>query len=252
MGSCGNHAELDGNRRESRRTYSQPSTRPGYPPNTGARRPGRWDFSTIDHVNLLEQMLDSRCVGCSTWGDIVCTTCLARCGDSPVRGTTSRGIATIALGEYRGTLRSLVLAAKHRGARAVVRRLGGELRHIALPFAPAVAIPIPSSVPGFRARGYGLAAIVANLCDLPVVDCLRLMDEGTQRGRRRDERQLRRMSITAQRPPVGTRVIIVDDVVTTGASIDAAADACHAAGLRVVGAIAIADASRSTHRGRPT
>jgi len=144
-----------------------------------------------------------------------------------------------------------VLAAKHRGARAVVRRLGGELRHIALRFAPAVAIPIPSSAPGFRARGYGLGAIVANMCDLPVVDCLRLVDEGSQRGRRREERHVRRMSIGAHRPPVGTRVVIVDDVVTTGASINAAADACHAAGLRVVGAIAIADATGSVHRGHP-
>ncbi len=141
-----------------------------------------------------------------------------------------------------------MLAAKHRGARAVVRRLGGELRHIGLRFAPAVAIPVPSSAPGFRARGYGLGAIVANMCDLPVVDCLRLVDEGTQRGRRRDERHVRRMTISPQRPPVGTRVVIVDDVVTTGASIDAATDACHAAGLRVVGAIAIADATRSVRR----
>jgi orotate phosphoribosyltransferase len=57
------------------------------------------------------------------------------------------------------------------------------------------------------------------------------------------------MSIGAQRPPVGTRVVIVDDVVTTGASINAATDACHAAGLRVVGAIAIADATGSIRRG---
>ena len=179
----------------------------------------------------------------------MCNTCLSQCGEAPVHGTSSRGIPTTALGEYRGVLRSLVLAAKHRGARALVRRLGGDLRHIALRYAPAVAIPIPSSAPGFRARGYGLGAIVANMCDLPVADCLRLVDGSSQRGRRRDERHGRRMSIGAQRPPVGTRVVIVDDVVTTGASINAATDACHAAGLRVVGAIAIADATGSIRRG---
>jgi orotate phosphoribosyltransferase-like protein len=36
--------------------------------------------------------------------------------------------------------------------------------------------------------------------------------------------------------------VIVDDVVTTGASVDAAVYACHQAGLRVAGVIAIATA----------
>jgi orotate phosphoribosyltransferase len=36
--------------------------------------------------------------------------------------------------------------------------------------------------------------------------------------------------------------VIVDDVVTTGASVDAAVYACQQAGLRVVGVIAIATA----------
>ena len=41
-------------------------------------------------------------------------------------------------------------------------------------------------------------------------------------------------------PSVGTRVVIVDDVMTTGASIDAATDACVTAGLRVVGVLVVA------------
>jgi len=38
--------------------------------------------------------------------------------------------------------------------------------------------------------------------------------------------------------------VIVDDVMTTGASIDAATDACVMAGLRVVGVLVIAIAEQ--------
>jgi orotate phosphoribosyltransferase len=65
-------------------------------------------------------------------------------------------------------------------------------------------------------------------------------DRGTQRGRHRTERRRRTIHIGADRPPVGSRVVIVDDVMTTGASIDAAIDACVNAGLRVVGVLVLA------------
>jgi orotate phosphoribosyltransferase len=61
------------------------------------------------------------------------------------------------------------------------------------------------------------------------------------------------MHLTARRPAVGTRVVIVDDVVTTGASVDAAIDACHRSGLRVVGVAVVASArySPATRRAVP-
>jgi orotate phosphoribosyltransferase len=43
---------------------------------------------------------------------------------------------------------------------------------------------------------------------------------------------------------MGSRVVIVDDVMTTGSSIDAATDACVRAGLRVVGVLVLAIADQ--------
>jgi predicted amidophosphoribosyltransferase len=178
---------------------------------------------------------------------MVCDTCIGRFTAMPHRAITSRGIPLVALGEYRGGLRALVLTAKHRGAHAVIRRLGGALRAAALPWGNVIAIPVPSSRPGFLARGYGLGSTIARAAELAVTNCLLMDDHGTQRGRRRIERLQRNIRVGSRRPPIGSRVVIVDDVMTTGASIDAATDACVRAGLRVVGVLVVAIAEqRST------
>lgn len=170
----------------------------------------------------------------------MCDTCVRRLTAIPHRATTSRGVPVVALGPYRGGLRSLILAAKHRGAHAAIRRLGGALRDAAIPWGDAVAVPVPSSRPGYLARGYGLGTVVAAATELAVANCLRMDDRGTQRGRHRSERRRRTIQVGSHRPPVGTRAVIVDDVMTTGASIDAATDACVRAGLRVIGVLVVA------------
>ncbi len=175
---------------------------------------------------------------------MVCDTCIVRFTAMPHRATTSRGIPLVALGAYRGGLRALILAAKHRSAHAVIRRLGGALRDAALPWGNAIAIPVPSSRPGFLARGYGLGLTIARAAELTVANCLLMDDLGTQRGRHRIERRRRNIHVGSRRPPIGSRVVIVDDVMTTGASIDAATDACVRAGLRVVGVLVVAIAEQ--------
>lgn len=181
----------------------------------------------------------------------MCDTCVRRLTAIPHRATTSRGVPVVALGTYRGGLRSLILAAKHRGAHAAIRRLGGALREAAIPWGNAVAVPVPSSRPGHLARGYGLGTVVAAATELTVANCLRMDDRGTQRGRHRSERRRRTIQVGSHRPPVGTRVVIVDDVMTTGASIDAATDACARAGLRVIGVLVVAIAEPQADAGAP-
>ena len=199
-------------------------------------------------MNLLAALVDSHCVGCSAWGDTVCDSCVAAWSLSSVRLITGRGVPLVAVGHYRGGLRTLILAAKHRRAHAAIRRLGGSLRELALPFGDAVAIPIPSSRSGLLSRGFSPSREIARCTDLPVLDCLTLDNARTQRGLGRTERQERRMDVQSPRPAVGTRAILVDDVVTTGASIDAATDACWRAGIRVVGIVTLAIASRPSDR----
>lgn len=161
------------------------------------------------------------------------------------------GIPLIALGRYRGGLRAVILAAKHRGAHAVIRRLGDALNEAVRPFGDVTVIPMPSSRPGFLARGYGLSMAIARTTGRPISDCLVLEDSGSQRHRTRSDRQKRSIHLGPQRPRVGTRVVIVDDVITTGASADAAIRACHESGIVVVAVITIASAQERHLPGSP-
>ena len=201
-------------------------------------------------MNLLDSVFDTRCVACGEWGTVACDRCVHQWTAEPLRTTTERGVPLVALGDYRGGLRSVILAAKHRGAHAIIRRLGAPLRAAILPFGDAVVVPMPSSRSGYRARGYGLSVVMARATGLSIADCLVLDDAGSQRGRHRDERQVRTMHLASRRPSVGSRVVIVDDVVTTGASVDAAIAACHKSGLRVVGVVVVASARYSPIPGR--
>lgn len=202
-------------------------------------------------MNLIEQLLDTRCVGCREWGTLACNRCVTQWTRYPIRDATPSGIPVIALGRYRGGLRAVILAAKHRGAHAIIRRLGDALQEAVRPFGEITVIPMPSSRPGFLARGYGLSQSIAKTIGRPIADCLVLEDSGSQRDRSRSDRQKRAIQLGLHRPSVGTRVVIVDDVVTTGASANAAIRACHEAGIRVVAVVAIASAQERLSPGSP-
>ena len=193
-------------------------------------------------MNFVEQFFDVRCIGCDEWGTVACDKCVHLWTAVPTRTVTTLGVPVVALGQYRGGLRSAILAAKHRGTHAIIRRLGGPLRDVLRPFGEIIIIPMPSSHTGLRARGFGLSKVMARTTGVVTADCLVLDDHGSQRGRSRDERRARRMHVDVHRRIAGTRAVIVDDVVTTGASVDAAIDACRAAGIRVVGVVVIARA----------
>lgn len=198
-------------------------------------------------MNWVEQIFDVRCIGCREWGTLACDRCVRHWTAVPTRTVTAQGVPVVALGSYRGGLRSAVLAAKHRGTHAIIRRLGGPLRDALQQFGEIVIIPMPSSRPGLLARGYGLSTVIARTTGVVTADCLVLDDTGSQRGRNRDERRARRMRVGVDRPLAGTRAVIVDDVVTTGASVDAAINACRTAGIRVVGVVVIARARPEPH-----
>jgi len=199
-------------------------------------------------VTFLEQIFDVHCTGCGEWGTLACDSCVRHWTAEPTRTKTTHGVPLVALGSYRGGLRSIILAAKHRGTHAVIRRFGGALRDALRPFGEIVIIPMPSSRPGYRARGYGLSNVIARATGVAVADCLEMDDAGSQRGRNREKRRVRRMHVGTNRPRVGSRAVIVDDVVTTGASVDAALDACLTAGISVVGVVVLA---RANHNPQP-
>lgn len=187
-------------------------------------------------------LLGSRCVSCKRAGPLLCSTCLTAISTGSRPGLALHGTPVRALGWYRGELRSLIRAAKNFGARAVLTLLRREIRGLFDVEAGVTVVPIPPSRPGFQRRGYGLAACVARASGLPVNDCLTLVDTGTQRGRTIADRHRRRRVWVRRAPP--RRAVLVDDVLTTGATARAAIDALTVHGCDVVAVVVLAAVAR--------
>lgn len=190
------------------------------------------------------------CAGpCGNQGEDTCLHCLDR--PPPQSGT-------VVWGEYDAQLRTAVLALKHRGRDEFARFLGGRLAgRISLElWSPRIDLVthIPSHpirrLRHGRCAAENLADVVARQLARPLVRTLRRKGLQRQAGRSRAQRlQLATGSFRCIASVDGQRVLVVDDVTTTGATLRRVAQILLAAGAREVFCAAVArtpDTRRST------
>jgi predicted amidophosphoribosyltransferase len=109
-------------------------------------------------------------------------------------------------------------------------------------------VPVPASPGAVARRGFDhgalLAAEFAHLAAVPAVEALRARPRRDQRGLDRERRAANARSSIAAVPGVAVpdRVLVLDDVFTTGATLDAATLALTRAGAREVRVLAVARA----------
>lgn len=104
---------------------------------------------------------------------------------------------------------------------------------------------VPVTAAAFNRRGFDhmevIARRMAELAGLPLIDALAKHGSADQRSLGRAERQERSRDVYEVVEPVaGMRLLLLDDVITTGATMRAAASALHAAGAAHVDALAFA------------
>jgi ComF family protein len=152
-----------------------------------------------------------------------------------------------AIGPYDAALRAIVHALKYEGRRSLARPLGRLMRERGadLLAGAACAIPVPLHPSRKRHRGFNQAADLARQMRIPVVAALRRVratptQTGLPAGRR--HRNVRdAFAVTpAAAALAGTIVLLIDDVSTTGATLDACARVLKAAGIAEVRALTAA------------
>ena len=160
--------------------------------------------------------------------------------------------AARAAGEYDGDLRAILHAFKYDGRRSLARPLAALMRDRAGDLLRDVDLVIPVPLHRWRRlrRGFNQADELAHRLGLPVRRVLRRSratrpQAGLQpAGRRRNVRGAFELAWFARPSDVCDRcVVLVDDVRTTGATLDACALVLKAAGAREVRALTAARAA---------
>ncbi|MBS7157507.1 MAG: ComF family protein [Collinsella sp.] len=202
------------------------------------------------------------CLRCGApYGDIVCTECAGDgAADEPrTGGTDDAAIARcLAMATYEGPLPRIVRAYKDAGERRLARLLAEMLLDCALhaelaaperyggilSTADAVCF-VPATAAAFRRRGFDhmeqVARPLAEMAGVPLDDVLLKHGARDQRAYGRAGRRAAAQGLyEAVHGLEGARVLLVDDVVTTGATMGAAAGALRRAGAVRVDALALA------------
>jgi predicted amidophosphoribosyltransferase len=210
---------------------------------------------------VLDLMLPLECGGCGAPATRWCDTCgmeLAVKPDEPhvVIPRIDPQVPVFALGRYAGARRQAILAMKEHGRGDLVAPLARALAigvHRLLTWGmvetPLTIVPAPTRRSAARRRGGDpvarlARAAVAGHPDVTVVQALRLkalVRDSVGLGTSARERNIAgRVLLRGQRPR--TEVVIVDDIVTTGATARESVRTLRAAGIQVAAVLAIAAA----------
>ena len=167
---------------------------------------------------------------------VLCTRCGRRLAAAePLLGKGPPGLDRAwSSAPHEGVARDLVAALKFRRLLPVADLMADRIQWLAPAHLLSGAIvPVPPAPPRLRRRGFDpageLAAALAERLELPLEPCLARRGGGRQVGKRRAERVGHPPRIQA-RGEVPRSVLLVDDVLTTGATLTACARALRDAG----------------------
>lgn len=164
---------------------------------------------------------------------------------------------TVAAGLYEATLREAIWRYKYRRMltleRPLVRLLADAVAPRLADFSPDLLVPVPLYPSRLRERGYNQALLLTRAlgrqCDVAVAARLlaRRRSTAQQQGLSAADRHANlRDAFAVTRPLDGERVLLVDDVMTTGATARSCAQALLDGGAAVV-AVAVLGRARRHH-----
>lgn len=218
----------------------------------------------------LDLLFPQWCVGCGREGSYICESCresltpvappfCPRCGRPQADGAlcplcVSGNVAIDGIRSpylYGGVIRRAVHELKYRNLRALAMPLAGLLHEYLQenPLPGDVLVPIPLHPKRLRERGYNqsarLAGELGKLTGLPVAGKALVRERATPSQARTDSLEERRQNIagafTCNSHELRNRqIILIDDVATSGATLNAAAAALKEAGAASVWGLVVA------------
>jgi predicted amidophosphoribosyltransferase len=215
------------------------------------------------HPLLTEALLDAAallfpvcCAGCGADDRSVCTDCATVLTPLLTTRTLPDGTPVMTALLYDGVARQLILAFKEQGrtdaAAPLVAALAAALAAAlsAVTASGVEAAAVPTSRAAYRRRGFDPVALLLRRAGVRPRRILAPPRPGArQKSLSADDRASNREgSMRARSDLTGRRFLVVDDVLTTGATLGEAVRAIRAAGGQVVGTVAIAYTARRSPR----
>jgi predicted amidophosphoribosyltransferase len=212
---------------------------------------------------MLDLVLPLECGGCGAPATRWCATCagvLQVAADEPhvISPRLDPGVPVFALGRHAGIRRHAIVALKEDGRTDLIPPLAHALAlgiHRLLSWGvlelPLTVVPAPTRRLAARRRGGDpvtrlLTAAVAAHPEITVVPALRLKSSAKDSvGLSSADRQRNlagRIRVTVSKFGEGSDVLLMDDIVTTGATACESVRMLQSAGARVAGVLALAHA----------
>lgn len=207
---------------------------------------------------LLDLVLPLECGGCGSPGIRWCPACagtLAVHTDEPIviSPRLDPGVPVFSLGRYAGARRAAIVAMKEHGRTDLIPRLAvaveaGVTRLLTWGIVelPLTVVPAPTRWSAARRRGGDPVAAMAQAAagvDVAVTTALRMRASTRDSvGLSPGQRERNVAGRVKLRRSVSGEVLLIDDVVTTGATASESVRVLHAAGAHVTAVLTVAHA----------
>lgn len=219
----------------------------------GCERPGVLVCDIcLNELSLIDPI--TSCIRCGApFGDTLCTEC---------HGEDLGADRVLAMAGYEGPLPRIIRAYKDAGERRLAHIFAEMLadtaehaervapqRFAGFLSAADVLVPVPNTAAAYKRRGFDHMVTIAqkldNLVDASLLDCLVKADTRDQRSMGRTGRFLAQIGAyqvlsSAQDQLKDARVILIDDVITTGSTVREVASVLAQAGVAHIDVLALA------------
>lgn len=208
--------------------------------------------------DLLNLFLPSNCVICNSSGSNLCELCLVNF-ELNSRSVSRVGISGFATCEYSEGTAKLISEFKESHQTSIAKVMAAAMFDALENFdlQECMLVPIPSKRESFASRGFVPADLLANSLArrvashkkilIPVVKALSyrrvVADQASLSGKDRRTNLVGTMAATkpSSRFNPNTKAILIDDIVTTGASLTEAKRCLEGIGVEVVGFVTFAE-----------